>query len=430
MGKYNHLFIEYSLIGVFLILSSAIILSSQNILPWGDSLLYRFGIFTLAVLLALTYSFLYTRHLLETSDKKLDRSQRKIDKLTSNAQVQDRIIALTHDLMDVQNSENAFEKILEYAISSIDHAVVGSIMLVGDDNKLSFTASKGYNAEALSDIKMDIKETFLWQKTNGKIKGPVIIDNSHEFSRSIVAPEISKAFEKTIDLCFESTMSCPIFIDGKLYGMINVDSTRKNAFDEDSLHFMKYFTTQAEFAIKNRNRIENFYYLSRFDSLTNVYNRRYFTDIVKMDIQKSTRYPITFLIVLFDLDGLKRINDTHGHLAGDRCLSYFAGELKKLVRKQDILARFGGDEFIASFYLCDWKDLVVRIEEFREYFNAHPCRFDDMEIPVSFSYGIAEFPQDGETYTDLIKKADELMYAAKKEYKQLSFLNENIDSPE
>src|SRR6056297_130919 len=430
MGKYNHLFIEYSLIGVFLILSSAIILSSQNILPWGDSLLYRFGIFTLAVLLALTYSFLYTRHLLETSDKKLDRSQRKIDKLTSNAQVQDRIIALTHDLMDVQNSENAFEKILEYAISSIDHAVVGSIMLVGDDNKLSFTASKGYNAEALSDIKMDIKETFLWQKTNGKIKGPVIIDNSHEFSRSIVAPEISKAFEKTIDLCFESTMSCPIFIDGKLYGMINVDSTRKNAFDEDSLHFMKYFTTQAEFAIKYRNRIENFYYLSRFDSLTNVYNRRYFTDIVKMDIQKSTRYPITFLIVLFDLDGLKRINDTHGHLAGDRCLSYFAGELKKLVRKQDILARFGGDEFIASFYLCDWKDLVVRIEEFREYFNAHPCRFDDMEIPVSFSYGIAEFPQDGETYTDLIKKADELMYAAKKEYKQLSFLNENIDSPE
>jgi len=430
MGKYSHLFIEYVLIGIFLIMSSAIILASQNILPWGDSLLYRFGIFTLAVLFALAYSFLYARHLLESSDKKLSRSKRENEKLIENAQVQDRIIALTHDLMDVQTTENAFEKILEYAISSINHAVVGSIMLVGDDNKLSFAASKGYNAEALSGIKMDIEETFLWQKTNGIINGPVIVDNSHDFSKSIVDPEIFQAFEKTIDLCFESTISSPIFIDGKLYGMINVDSTRKNAFDEDSLHFMKYFTTQAEFAIKNRNRIENFYYLSRFDSLTNVYNRRYFRDIVKMDIQKSTRYPITFLIVLFDLDGLKRINDTHGHLAGDRCLSYFAGELKKLVRKQDILARYGGDEFIASFYLCDWKDLVVRIEEFREYFKDHPCRFDDVEIPLSFSYGISEFPQDGETYLDLIKKADELMYAAKKEYKQLSFLNENIGSPE
>ena len=430
MGKYSNLFIEYSLIGIFLIISSGIVLASQNILPWGDSLLYRFGIFTLAVLFALTYSFLYTRHLLESSDKKLSRSKKENEKLIENAQVQDRIIALTHDLMDVQTTENAFEKILEYAISSINHAVVGSIMLVGDDNKLSFAASKGYNAEALSGIKMDIEETFLWQKTNGIINGPVIVDNSHDFSKSIVDPEIFKAFEKTIDLCFESTMSSPIFIDGKLYGMINVDSTRKNAFDEDSLHFMKYFTTQAEFAIKNRNRIENFYYLSRFDSLTNVYNRRYFRDIVKMDIQKSTRYPITFLIVLFDLDGLKRINDTYGHLAGDRCLSYFAGELKKLVRKQDILARYGGDEFIASFYLCDWKDLVVRIEEFREYFKAHPCKFDDVEIPLSFSYGISEFPQDGETYLDLIKKADELMYAAKKEYKQLSFLNENTDSPE
>ncbi|HKL11812.1 MAG TPA: sensor domain-containing diguanylate cyclase [Clostridia bacterium] len=430
MGKYNHLYIEYSLIGIFLIISSAIMLIPQNMLPLGNSIWFRFGLFALAVLFALAYSFLYTRHLLEASDKKLSRSKREKDKLTANAQVQDRIIALTHELMDVQSTKNAFEKILEFAISSIDHAVAGSIMLANDDNKLSFAASKNYNHEALIDIKMDLEETFLWQKTGGKIKGPVIVNNSHDFSRSIVNPDVFEVFEKTIGLCFESTISSPLFIDGKLYGMINVDSTRKNAFDEGSLRLMNYFTIQAEFAIKNRNRIEHFYHLSRYDTLTNVYNRRYFRDIVEMDIQKSARYPITFLIALFDLDGLKRINDTYGHLAGDRCLSYFAGELKKLVRKQDILARFGGDEFIASFYVCDWKDLVVRIEEFREYFKEHPCRFDDVEIPLSFSYGLAEFPQDGETYTDLIKKADELMYVAKKEYKQLSFLNGNTDLPE
>jgi len=430
MRKYSRLHIQHVFIGAFLIVSSAIMLASNSLLPWGNSLMSRFGIFALIVIFALSYNLLYTRRLLEDADRKLARSKRKTDKLVNNTQVQDRIIALTHELMDVQTTENAFDKILEYAISSIDHAVVGSIMIADEDNKFYFAASKGYKHEALEDLKIDLEETFLWQKTNGKIKGPVIINDSHDFSKSVVSKGVFKAFQKAISLYFESTISSPLFIDGKLYGMINVDSTRKNAFDEDSLRFMQYFTTQAEFAIKNRNNIEHFYYLSRFDSLTNIYNRRYFSDIVHMDIQKSKRYPITFLIVLFDLDGLKYINDTHGHLAGDRCLAYFASELKKLVRKQDILARFGGDEFIASFYLCDWKDLVVRIEEFREYFKSHPCIFEDVTIPLSFSYGIAEFPQDGETYIDLIKKADELMYEAKKEYKQLTFLNRNTDSPE
>jgi len=349
--------------------------------------------------------------------------------LISDAQVQDRIIALTHELMDIQSTKNAFNKILEYAISSIDHAVAGSIMLTDENNKLNFAASKGYNHEALLEICLDIKETFLWHKTNGNITGPVIINNAKAFSKAIIKSESFEAFEKGNSLCSESTLSSPIFIDGKLYGMINVDSTHKDAFGEGALRLMKYFTCQAEFAIKNRERIEHVYHLSRYDSLTNIYNRRYFKDLLELDIKKSLRYDISFLLVLFDLNGLKHINDTYGHLAGDKCLSYFAMELKTLVRKQDILARYGGDEFIASFYKCDWKDLTLRIEEFRNHFNDNPLIYNDIEIPVSFSYGIAEFPSDGENYHELVHKADSLMYEAKRQFKQLCFLSEDIDLP-
>jgi diguanylate cyclase (GGDEF)-like protein len=429
MDKHRHLYTEYIVISLFLAASSAAILFLPGFAQFKNAVYTQFGLFCVAILVAILFSYSYTRQYDERLAILLKKSEKANEKLKSDGQVQDRIIALTHELMDIQNTENAFDKILEYAISSIDHAVAGSIMLIDENDKLRFTASKGYNHEALIGVYLDIKETFLWHKTNGNIIGPVIVNNATAFSKAIVSPDIFKVLEQSDKLSFESTLSSPLFLNGKLYGMLNVDSTRKNAFGNEALRLMDYFTTQAEFAIKNRELMEHIYHLSRFDSLTKIFNRRYFKDIMELDIQKSSRYEISFLLVLFDLDGLKHINDTYGHLAGDRCLFHFANELNSLVRKQDILARYGGDEFIASFYQCGWKDLTIRIEEFREHFRTHPCIFNDIEIPISFSYGISEFPADGETYTDLVRKADSLMYTAKRKFKQLSFLSKDSDLP-
>jgi diguanylate cyclase (GGDEF)-like protein len=429
MDKNRHLYTEYIIISIFLAASSAAILFLPRVVQFKHTAYAQFGLFSAAILVAVLFSYSFTSQYNERLALLLKKSEKANEKLKNDGQVQDRIIALTHELMDIQNTENAFDKILEYAIGSIDHAVVGSIMLLEADNIMNFAASKGFDHDELKNIIFNLKDTFLWQKTNGKITGPVIVNDTQAFNKSILAPDTYEAFEKVNIPIIQSTLSAPLFLNGKLYGMLNVDSTRKNAFGNEALRIMDYFTTQAEFAIKNRELMDHIYHLSRFDSLTNIYNRRYFQDILELDIEKSLRYDISFLLVLFDLNGLKHINDTYGHLAGDKCLSYFAMELKNFVRKQDILARYGGDEFIASFYKCDWKDLNIRMEKFRNYFETHPCVFNDIEIPISFSYGLSEFPADGKTYTELIQRADNLMYAAKKEFKQLNFLSEGIYLP-
>jgi diguanylate cyclase (GGDEF)-like protein len=121
-------------------------------------------------------------------------------------------------------------------------------------------------------------------------------------------------------------------------------------------------------------------------------------------------------MVEFDLNGLKAINDTHGHLAGDEVLKYFSYNLSEIIRASDTFARLGGDEFIAIFYTSDHTSIVNKLEDLLVYFKENPIIIEGREILCSFSYGIASFPEDGTSYNELISVADKNMYDYKKNF--------------
>jgi len=419
MKKHMDLFWKHFFALILLVVVSACIIILQTDLPFGRIDLNKLFFLFLLYILAVSFSFFNATRISNRSETALSELDEKNKDLERRVEYQELMITFTQEMMDIKENKNSFDKILEYAIASIDHADAGSIMLMDKNNRLSFVATRGYDNDALSNVEMDIKDTFLWNKSGGNISGPVIVNDAKAFSRSITSPPVFDAFEKTDTLVFESSLCSPLFLDKKLYGMINVDSKQNNVFGDRALGLIKHFTAHAEFAIKNLGRIEHIYKLSRFDSLTKVFNRRHFQDLVEMDISKASRFDISFLLVIFDLDNLKCINDTYGHQIGDKCIIHFSDNLKKLIRKQDLLARYGGDEFIAYFYMCDWKALTLRIEEFRNHFKNNPFVIGDIEISISFSYGIAEFPSDGKSYSELFKKADSLMYSSKKEFKKL-----------
>ena len=87
-----------------------------------------------------------------------------------------------------------------------------------------------------------------------------------------------------------------------------------------------------------------------FYKLTNIYNRRSFEDIFDKILNKALRYNESFYLVTFDLNNLKHINDTFGHLNGDEFIKSFVNKLKKSIRNSDVLARYGGDEFVGVFF--------------------------------------------------------------------------------
>ena len=117
---------------------------------------------------------------------------------------------------------------------------------------------------------------------------------------------------------------------------------------------------------------------------------------------------------MFDINRFKSINDRYGHFIGDKVLKYISNELLKNQRESDILARFGGDEFIGAVFNSDLAELSQKYINLNEKLMHNELIVDEVKISCSFSFGIAQYPHDGETLDDLVKVADFEMYKNKR----------------
>jgi diguanylate cyclase (GGDEF)-like protein len=159
--------------------------------------------------------------------------------------------------------------------------------------------------------------------------------------------------------------------------------------------------------------------LSLQDSLTGLHNRHGFLILAEQQMKLSRRNQSPSLLLFFDLDGLKRINDSFGHDAGSRrAILEFAGILRSSLRQCDIIARLGGDEFAALILgASESAESVIRTKLLRKVdeFNSQRC---DRPYRLSFSLGIAFCdPRIHISVTDILKKADALMYEEKRTHK-------------
>jgi diguanylate cyclase (GGDEF)-like protein len=180
---------------------------------------------------------------------------------------------------------------------------------------------------------------------------------------------------------------------------------------------MDYLKNQIEVGISKNKLYEEIIHLSRFDKLTNVFNRRYFEELFDTYIVDFSKNNTRFSLAIFDLNGLKTTNDTYGHLAGDELIKSFVEALKATLNDFDILGRFGGDEFAAVFLDDDINITISKMDNLIKNFTNYPININDTNLVCSFSYGLARFPEDGKTYKELIKIADDNMYLHKKNIK-------------
>ena len=158
------------------------------------------------------------------------------------------------------------------------------------------------------------------------------------------------------------------------------------------------------------DRYEHLLTQSSKDSLTGLYNRRYFEVIIEKEQMRSKRYGYPFSIIYIDLDDFKRVNDSWGHAAGDEVLKGTASVLQKNLRTEDCAARFGGEEFVVLLPQTDAEGAMVFANRLIAGVKNYP--FVD-KIPVTFSGGIASFPRHGDMVQDLLQFADQGLYEAK-----------------
>jgi len=153
--------------------------------------------------------------------------------------------------------------------------------------------------------------------------------------------------------------------------------------------------------------------LSETDELTGIYNRRGFAILGGRSFSQAVRYGRPSTVMLIDLDAFKEINDKHGHEAGDRMLRQVAACIQTELRNTDVLARYGGDEFIALLPETPSRAAVDVGERIRRAVAVSPIEFGGHSITTTVSIGLAAYPESGATIDTLIGRADRAMYAVK-----------------
>jgi len=160
-------------------------------------------------------------------------------------------------------------------------------------------------------------------------------------------------------------------------------------------------------AHKNMTRHAN------LDALTGTYNRRHFLELVEREWSRAQRYEMSCALLLMDVDHFKQVNDRHGHLCGDQLLRRIAEVAGETLRQADVLARFGGEEFIVFLPHTDPLGALDVAERIRERVAALGFSWQGQSVPISASLGVAALHQEHVTLDQLISDADEALYVAK-----------------
>jgi len=154
--------------------------------------------------------------------------------------------------------------------------------------------------------------------------------------------------------------------------------------------------------------------LARKDELTGVANRRAFFENAQIEIDRAHRYKRPFTLAYFDVDNFKRINDTFGHETGDRALRIISSTILKNIRSTDLLARIGGDEFALLLSETGFDQSQAVIEKINGLLVE---RMGKKKLSATFSVGVVTFLRPPSNVDELLKKADSLMYSAKRDGK-------------
>jgi diguanylate cyclase (GGDEF)-like protein len=152
---------------------------------------------------------------------------------------------------------------------------------------------------------------------------------------------------------------------------------------------------------------------SQIDSLTDLYNRRFFDDELSKEIARANRHNTLLSILFLDIDDFKKINDTFGHLAGDRVLQAVADIMSKEKRLEDIAARYGGEEFVIISPETSKANSLILAERVRRSIEQMQLNYEGNTIRLTISGGLASYPIDATDGLTLIKYADNALYRAK-----------------
>ena len=213
---------------------------------------------------------------------------------------------------------------------------------------------------------------------------------------------------------WHGAIAAPLMHRQRLIGVIAVGDKRKTrSFSASDVELLTMLANQVAIAIENAQLFQKVQALATTDELTGLLNRRELFRIGNEIFELSKREDIPVSTIMFDIDLFKRINDTYGHSTGDQVLAELAALCKEHIRDQDILCRYGGEEFTVVLPGTDQATAQVIAERLRRTVEATPLHTDRGDLLITVSFGVSSLKKDHASMAVLVDEADAAMYLAK-----------------
>ncbi|MCC6806319.1 MAG: sensor domain-containing diguanylate cyclase [Deltaproteobacteria bacterium] len=210
------------------------------------------------------------------------------------------------------------------------------------------------------------------------------------------------------NLEIKSLLCIPMSVRAQVLGVMTVTSKKPAAFTREDEELLSFIGTSIVRDLENAR----LYKLAITDGLTRVFNRQYLLHRLPDEVERVKRYGDPLSIILFDVDHFKRLNDAHGHPAGDAVLRELADCVKNDLRETDALVRYGGEEFLALLPKTDLDGAMVIAERVRADVAAQTFRYLDVQLRITISSGVGQFAAD-ESEGAFVNRVDLALYQAK-----------------
>ena len=278
-----------------------------------------------------------------------------------------------------------------------------SLLMVDDAaNELYYAIAVGENQESLKGLRVPMGEGVAgWVAATGN---------------PLVVPDVAldahwSAFaNKHPDLRIKSIACVPVRSNNKTLGVIQLLNSKLDLLSEYSISFLRILCDYAAIAIQNARSMTLIQELTITDDVTGLFNARHLYTTLDEQVTQGRVFSLLFV----DLDRFKSINDTHGHLVGSRLLAEIGGMMKRSLGPNNAAFRYGGDEFVALLPGMGKSAATGTTVALRE--DLRTSRFLEgagLSLSVSGSFGLATYPEDGNSVPTILRAADTMMYEAK-----------------
>ena len=278
-----------------------------------------------------------------------------------------------------------------------------SLLMVDDTSgELYYAIAVGENAESLRGLRVPLGEGVAgWVASTGN---PLVVPDV------ALDPHWSAFANKHPDLKIKSIACVPVRSGNKTLGVIQLLNSKLDLLSEYSISFLRILCDYAAIAIQNARSMTLIQELTITDDVTGLFNARHLYTMLDEQVAMGKVFSLMFV----DLDHFKSVNDTHGHLVGSRLLAEIGGLMKRSLGPNNAAFRYGGDEFVALLPGMGKSAASGTTMALRDDLRA--ARFLEgagLSLNVSGSFGLATYPEDGNSVPTILRAADTMMYEAK-----------------